>query len=315
MEKDTFFIVRYGELGLKSGPVKKQFLKQLRSNVETMFLDANIDCYLNFTRGRLYAYPEDIVIGSDILAKTFGVVSISPGISLDTSDLDEIAAKAVEYSHWLFGKGDRFAVRARRVGNHPYTSQDVNVRVGAEILKKNAEKELTVKLRSPDKTLYIEIRDNTAFFYHQSIPGPGGLPLGVSGSSVCAVGNEGSLLAAYLMMKRGNRLHLFYTPRVYKKPLPREEILSYLGRFILRPVIEELPEASPGNIFSILDSKSSQLSSRATVLGFDLDRFTEILEEYGVKHTEHPVFYPIIGFSRDMIHEMFMDTLHRNTDN
>ena len=354
MEENVFFIVRYGELGLKSGPVMRKFLNQLRSNIETMFLDANIDCYLNFTRGRLYAYPGEIARGSDILKKTFGVVSISPGISIDTSELDEIAAKAVEYSHWLLGKGDSFAVRTRRVGNHSYTSQDVNVRVGSEIMNNNAEKDLTVKLRLPDKTLYIEIRDNTAFFYHQTIPGPGGLPLGVSGSSVCAVGNEASLLAAYLMMKRGNRLQLFYVPQIYRNPLPMEEMLAYIGRFILRPVMEELPEASlvkspldkfgestafrcienasspsgasslrepagspsPDDIFDILDSECSRKGGAcAIVLGFDLDRFTEILDEYGIKPTKHPVFYPVIGLSNDAIREMFEGTVRKEKDN
>jgi len=309
IDENIFFIVRYGELGLKSGPVKRRFLNKLRSNVEKMFLDAQIDCYLNFTRGRLYAYPGDLVKGADILSKTFGVVSISPGISLETSELDEIAAKAVEFSHWLLEKGDSFAVRTRRVGNHTYTSQDVNVRVGADIMKDNTEKELSVKLRSPDKTLHIEIRDNTAFFYQQSIPGPGGLPLGVSGSSVCAVGNEASLLSAYLMMKRGNRLHLFYVPQIYGKPLPMEEALAYLGKFILRPVMEELPEASVDDIFSILDSECSRKGARAMVLGFDLGRFTEIFEENGIKSTEHPVFYPVIGLGKDLIHEMFEGTV------
>jgi len=367
MDENAFFIVRYGELGLKSGPVKRRFLNRLRSNMEKMFLDADIDCYLNFVRGRLYVYPGDLAKGAEILAKTFGVVSISPGISLDTSELAEIAAKGVEYSHWLLGKGDSFAVRARRVGNHTYTSQDVNVMVGAEIMKNNTEKALSVKLRSPDKTLYIEIRDNTSFFYHQKIQGPGGLPLGVSGSSVCAVGNEASLLAAYLMMKRGNRLHLFYVPQIYGKPLSKEEALTYLGRFILRPVMEELPEASlvrslpdklgestafrcignasppsgasslrepvglraegagvspirrslrapagsplPDDIFGILDSECYRKRARAIVLGFDLEDFAEILEGYGAKPTEHPVFYPVIGFSKGVIHEMFEDTI------
>jgi len=224
--------------------------------------------------------------------------------------MDDIAAKAVEYSHWLLTKGNSFAVRTRRVGNHPYTSQDVNVRVGSEILKNNTEKDLSVKLRSPDKILYIEIRDNTAFFYHQKIQGPGGLPLGVSGTSVCAVGNKASLLAAYLMMKRGNRLHFFYVPQIYRKPLPMEKVLAYFGRFILRPAMVEIVEASPKDIFGILDSECSLKGARAMVLGFDMDRFTEIIEEYGVKSTEHPVFYPVIGLSKDMISEMFRDTVH-----
>ena len=309
MEKNAFFIVRYGELGLKSGPVQRRFLNRLRSNMEKIFLEADIDCYLDFARGRLYAYPGDLVRGAEIMTKTFGVVSISPGISIDTSDLDEISAKAVEYSQWLFDKGDSFAVRTRRVGNHPYTSQEVNVRVGSEILTNNTEKELGVKLSSPDKTLHIEIRDNTAFFYQQSIPGPGGLPLGVSGSSVCALGNEASLLAAYLMMKRGNRLHLFYVPQIYRKPLSKEEVLAYMDRFILRPEMEEMQEASRDDIFGILDAECSRKGARAIVLGFDLDGFTEILEEYEIKPTEHPAFYPVIGFSKDMIREMFADTL------
>jgi len=64
-----------------------------------------------------------------------------------------------------------------------------------------------VDLSNPDLTIYIEVLPDEAFIYFEKIQGPGGLPVGVSGTVVCLLsGGIDSPVAAYRMMKRGCRV-------------------------------------------------------------------------------------------------------------
>lgn len=300
-EEGIFFLVRYGEMALKSNRVKKRFLRKLCSNLEERFLEAEVDCYLEMNRGRVYAYPSKFGKGADILSSTFGIVSFSPVISIRTSDLDEICGEGVEYSQWLIKKEECFAVRTRRVGTHSYSSQDVNVKLGQEILQNNAKKNISVNLNFPDKVLYIEIRDNITYFYHQKINGPGGLPYGVSGCSLCLVGNRPSLLAAYLMMKRGNRLIINYSPQIYKEPIDLDEIVAFFKKYLPSPNVQQIPDVDERNMFPTMGAICKEKKCDGIVLGLELGPVIENIEKEHAFQIEYPVFYPIIGFSNDEI--------------
>jgi thiamine biosynthesis protein ThiI len=64
-----------------------------------------------------------------------------------------------------------------------------------------------VDLSNPDLTIYIEVLPDEAFIYFEKIQGPGGLPVGVSGTVICLLsGGIDSPVAAYRMMKRGCRV-------------------------------------------------------------------------------------------------------------
>ena len=300
-EDEAFFLLRYGETGLKSNRVKNRFLRKLCTNLEERFLDAKVDCYLETAQGRVYAYPGDFKKGGEIISSTFGIVSFSPAISLDTSDLDEICKISGKYSQWLIKVGESFAVRTRRVGHHDYSSQDVNVRVGSEIIQNNSEKRIRVDLGSPDRILYIEIRNKTTYFYHQKIHGPGGFPYGVSGRSVCLVGNRTSLLAAFLMMKRGNRLIVHYTPQIYADPIEFDEITAFFKKFLPSPNVQHSSGIDGDNILPAMCTICKEKRCDGIVVGFELDTLIEKLGGNTAHPDQYPVFYPVIGFSRDEI--------------
>jgi adenylyl- and sulfurtransferase ThiI len=59
-----------------------------------------------------------------------------------------------------------------------------------------------VDLNNPDRKIVIEVRDR-CFVYTYIFAGPGGLPLGASGSAIGKLNNEKDLLSNVLMMKRG----------------------------------------------------------------------------------------------------------------
>lgn len=302
-KEDAFFIVRYGELGLKSRPVRNRFLRKLASNIEDTFLDRDTDCYIDVPGPRLYVYPGDFRIARKILSTAFGVVSFSPAVRIGTSSLDRVIRKGTEYSQWLLKDGRSFAVRTRRVGQHDYGSQDVNVELGAEILKSNEEKGLSVDLTNPDETIYLEIRQDKTYFYHRVIRGPGGLPYGVSGSSVCAVAGPKSLLSAYLMMKRGNRLVFYYTPGIYEEDIGPDRIGEFLGSYIPSPDIRMPKDISPDNFIRRLGEECVGEGCEGIVLGFDLPTFEMMLKDGCIPKARQPLFYPVVGFTEEEVRE------------
>ena len=69
-----------------------------------------------------------------------------------------------------------------------------------------------VNLTSPDKEIFVEMRQNLAYVYLETVKGVGGLPLGTQGSMVVLMsGGLDSPVAAWLMMKRGVMITPIYS--------------------------------------------------------------------------------------------------------
>ncbi|MCK9152203.1 tRNA uracil 4-sulfurtransferase ThiI [Methanobacterium alcaliphilum] len=196
-------IVRYGELGIKSPRVRRRFEKKLVSNIKNAF-----DCDIEVTQGRVFIEPKNYDDAMEWLTKIFGIVSFSPAISTVT-DLDQIAETLDEYVDKLADDGiisseTSFAIRARRVGKHDFTSQELGAFAGAVVFRKIGS---PVDLTNPDVEIFIEVRDDDTFIYHTKIQGPGGLPVGTQGKLVALLsGGIDSPVAAYMMMKRGCKI-------------------------------------------------------------------------------------------------------------
>jgi len=99
-----------------------------------------------------------------------------------------------------------FAIRARRSGTHPYTSQDLGREAGSAVW--TAVPGLRVDLTNPEREIFIEVRENKAYIFHETLSGPGGLPLGTQGRAVGLVESELDLVSAWLLMRRGARTTL-----------------------------------------------------------------------------------------------------------
>ncbi|HEY8552065.1 MAG TPA: tRNA uracil 4-sulfurtransferase ThiI [Thermaerobacter sp.] len=96
-----------------------------------------------------------------------------------------------------------FKVEARRSNKRfPLTSIEINRQLGSRLLA--AHPELKVDVQRPHITVHVEIRHDGAYVYARSVPGPGGLPVGVTGRA-CALlsGGIDSPVAVWMAMKRG----------------------------------------------------------------------------------------------------------------
>lgn len=197
---EKLVIVRYGEIGVKSPKVRGRFERKLIENIKTV-----IDDPVDLKQGRIYIYPQDIPKALDALERIVGIVSYSPA-ALTITSKDSIKKLIQDYVGELVDEGifsghDSFAIRCRRVGEHDFTSQEMAAYCGSVVYEITRSK---VDLTQPDFELFVEVRGNKTYVFHEKIRGLGGLPLGTQGRVICLVSTGiDSPVAAFLMMKRG----------------------------------------------------------------------------------------------------------------
>lgn len=198
-------LVRYAEVGLKSTGVRRYFEGLLIDNMLTALASHGLEALVTSEQGRIYVTSDQIDKAIPVVRRVFGVASVSPALVGD-SGMEAMKRTAAEYSQSMLGPNQSFAVKARRDGNHPYTSMDVGREVGSAIFLANEEKGVRVDLTRPDVTFYVEVREKKAYLFSEYFPGPGGLPLGSQGKVLAMVENERDALAAWMLMKRGCRV-------------------------------------------------------------------------------------------------------------
>ncbi|HXW99519.1 MAG TPA: tRNA uracil 4-sulfurtransferase ThiI [Methanomicrobiales archaeon] len=196
MQPTDLWLVRYGEIFLKSDYVRRQWEKVLVRNIREQLSD----CRVRSERGRVWV---DGPADPEVLRRVFGIVSFSPVVRCTLGDLGGALVSLARER----GAGERgtFAIRMRRVGTHPFTSREKAVELGD--LVRASFPNLSVDLDRPDLELHVEIRGEACYLFTDVIPGAGGLPLGVEGTLVALVsGGIDSPVAAWMMMKRGCRI-------------------------------------------------------------------------------------------------------------
>lgn len=179
-------LVRYGEVWLKSDPVRRQFEQVLVGNIRSLFPAAKI----SVVPGRILVFTATAL---KELARVFGVVSYSP---VTVCDRSMEAIKAVARTITKKWRSGTFAIRASRTDkSFPLTSKQIEIAVAEPV-------NLPVDLSNPKHTLSIEIRDS-AYLYEHTVAGPGGLPLGSAGKIAARLRDSDDLIAAWLGMRRG----------------------------------------------------------------------------------------------------------------
>ena len=141
-------LVRFGELALKSKYVRRQLRDRLVANVQDLFAAEGVECITEADEARVYVHTDDISRARGILGRVFGVVSVSPAAEThaDTASIEE--AVLSEASRVL-SPGATFALRTRRVGTHPFTSQDLARELGDAV--RRAHPDARVNLSRPDE--------------------------------------------------------------------------------------------------------------------------------------------------------------------
>jgi len=272
-------LVRYAELGLKSRAVRKRFEQILVSNMLSALALAEVEAVVTTEQGRVFVETERIETAIEALIRVFGVASVSP-VEKTQSDMTSMQRTAAELSLPLLKAGQSFAVRARRVGHHQYSSMDVGREVGSAIYLANEEKKVRVDLTRPDLEFFVEVREGSAYLFSVYVPGPGGLPLGSQGRALALLEKERDALAAWLIMKRGCRV---IGVACAGSPVPE----------ILRRWDPEMKFIEPGDWEELVKRQKAL----AVVFGYGVEDFERM------KKTKVPVpaFFPLSGMSAEEI--------------
>jgi tRNA uracil 4-sulfurtransferase len=236
-------IIRYGELALKSTGVRNWYEKILMKNLEAMLNSRGIP-YSQIRRewGRIFIETTD-PRAAEAAADVFGIVSTSPAVTAEPS-LEDAARVCAGLAQGHIQEGEAFAIRARRSGNHPFSSADIGRTCGDAVWTalEREGKTPKVNLTSPDKEIFVEMRQTFAYIYLKTFKGVGGLPLGTQGTMVVLMsGGLDSPVAAWLMMKRGvTIIPIFCNNSPYTQSAARERAFD---------CIRQLQKWAPGYQF------------------------------------------------------------------
>ncbi|MCK5548441.1 MAG: hypothetical protein KAI64_05465, partial [Thermoplasmata archaeon] len=160
----------------------------------------------------------------------------------------------------------------------PYSSQSVAEEIGSAIL--SSRKGLKVDLDEPDVEVYVEVREDKAYVFKDAVRGPGGLPLGSQGLVVAFVEEESDIAAAWLMMKRGCKVHLAHAHQN-----------GFLDKMkIWDPKIKFFKCEDIDGLLSLCDETGAE----GIALGWDAEKALKTKLKHDV-----PVFYPLVGLKAE----------------
>ncbi|MCV2401689.1 tRNA 4-thiouridine(8) synthase ThiI [Marinomonas sp. C2222] len=206
------FIVKFfAEITVKSRPVRKEFVKQLRHNIRLVLKkhDTDVTVSGNWDFIEVYSNKDDLrEVFSDELSRIAGIAHFQFVREFSFVDLDGVVDEAVvSYGDAL--KGAVFAVRVKRVGKHDFSSVEAERHIGG-CLKARCEA-LAVRLKNPEVLVPIDIRDDRVWMIEQRIEGLGGYPLGSQDPVLSLMsGGYDSTVSSYLTMARGLKTHFCF---------------------------------------------------------------------------------------------------------
>ncbi len=206
------FLLKYAEIFVK-GKNRYLFEDALVTQVRYALTRCEGEFKVHKTPARVYVealtefdYDETVTA----LQRVFGVTAICPVKDYTDQGFTQLCDDVVAYMDELYpDKNFTFKVQARRARkNFPVDSMEMNRKVGEILLHQFPE--LHVDVHKPDVLLCIEVRERI-YVYSQTIPGPGGMPIGTGGKAMLLLsGGIDSPVAGYMIARRGVKLEAVY---------------------------------------------------------------------------------------------------------
>lgn len=206
------FLIKYSEIGVK-GKNRYVFEDALVRQIKRALDPVEGKFIVTKQSGRIFVSIEgdyDYDEAVDALQHVFGISAICPTVVVPDEGFEKMAEAAIKFVDEEFeDKKFSFKVMGRRANkNYPMTSMEVAAEIGARLL--DAFPEMSVDVHKPDHLIYVEVRENIAF-YATEIPGPCGMPVGTAGKAMLLLsGGIDSPVAGYMISKRGVTLDATY---------------------------------------------------------------------------------------------------------
>jgi thiamine biosynthesis protein ThiI len=196
-------VVHYGEIGLK-GRNRPFFERALARNIARRLDDVGV-AQVERLRGRFVVHLEkeqDEAVWAQALGTVFGIAHFAPAFLVGRT---MVAIRAAVLARLPECPVESFAIRAVRADKtFPLTSPEIECELGAAIQERTG---WPVRLKDPVLTISVEVLRDRAIVSLGRLPGPGGLPVGVSGRvGLLLSGGIDSPVAGWMMLKRGCRV-------------------------------------------------------------------------------------------------------------
>ena len=195
-------VVHYHEISLKRGN-RPLFLRHLRRNLERALAD--VGGTIEQLSGRIlidldgHPAPETV---RERITRVFGVASATVAYRSPST----VEAMKAVLGRLLEGRSfPSFRISARRAfKTYPMTSVELNRALGAFVLERVPTR---VDLEHAAQDIRVEVLPAETYIALDRVEGPGGLPVGASGTVTALLsGGIDSPVAAWRMMKRGGRV-------------------------------------------------------------------------------------------------------------
>ena len=210
MNNNEILLLKLGEVVLK-GLNRRSFEDKLVSNVRRRMKPCgSFQIYIR--QSTIYVEPQtedcDMEAAFKAARQVFGIVTVARAVPC-TKEMDAIVETAKTYLADEFAKARTFKVESRRADKQfPMNSIQISQYVGGEL---GQFFNVKADMHHPDLTVYVEIREKYAYIHTPSVPGAGGLPIGMGGRAVSLLsGGLDSPVSSYMIARRGVELEMVH---------------------------------------------------------------------------------------------------------
>ena len=320
------FLLKLGEVVLK-GQNRQSFEDKLLANVRRRVKNCgSFQCSLR--QSTIYVEPQsddcDMEAAFKAARQVFGIVTVARAVPC-AKEMDAIVETAKTYLADEFAKARTFKVESRRADKQfPMNSIQISQYVGGEL---GQFFNVKADMHHPDLTVYVEIREKYAYVHTPSVPGAGGLPIGMGGRAVSLLsGGIDSPVSSWMMARRGVELEMvhFVSPP-YTSQQAQDKVLelarlltAWTGRLLVHivpftEIQEEIRRNCPEEYFTLImrrfmmrlaDALAHELGCGALVTGECLGQVaSQTMAALAVSEDAAtlPVLHPLIGMDKEEI--------------
>ena len=324
INNNEMLLLKLGEVVLK-GLNRRFFEDKLVSNVRRRLKSCgSFQVYIR--QSTIYVEPTtencDMEAAYAAARQVFGVVSVARAVPCEKT-MEAIVETAKTYLAGAFATAKSFKVESKRADkNFPMNSIQISQAVGGDLAELFPG--VAVDVHHPDLTVYVEIREKYAYVHAPSLPGAGGLPVGMGGHAVSLLsGGLDSPVSSWMMARRGVELEMvhFVSPP-YTSQQAQDKVLelahlltAYCGRMIVHivpftEIQEEIRRNCPEEYFTLImrrfmmrlsEAVGKKAGAKALITGESLGQVaSQTMMALGVTEdvTTMPVLRPLIGMDK-----------------
>ena len=318
------FLLKLGEVVLK-GQNRQSFEDKLLANVRRRVKNCgSFQCSLR--QSTIYVEPQgedcDMEDAGDACRQVFGIAAVARAVPCEKT-VDAIVEAARTYLADAFAVAKSFKVESKRADKmFPMNSIQLSQAVGGDLAELFPH--VAVDVHNPDLTVFVEIREKYAYVHTPSVPGAGGLPIGMGGRAVSLLsGGIDSPVSSWMMARRGVELEMvhFVSPP-YTSQQAQDKVLelarlltAWTGRLLVHivpftEIQEEIRRNCPEEYFTLImrrfmmriaEAIARKANAGALVTGESLGQVaSQTMLALGVTEdvTSLPVLRPLIGMDK-----------------